>query len=405
MKHKDCIRLAFRNLICDRSIIKKIIFGAVTVMTICICFLVIYSSYKNYTDEYRSEKLAKSFYIYRPENMNTLNYKGCEEELIKRCGVDEILIVASVGSVDYGDLVISIDSKKYVIESYDIVQYGRPSRNIIRDTQSAAFMYAGEGTGIFPRYMEDMGISYMIAGEYPSKPGQILLSSYLLSHLGYIGGYETLIGKTVSVNDLYTDYIISGIYDNDIVDQYGVFDGHIYVYPKEKCEYDCIMRGYYKDFDSFTGALKNFDIMSVDETCFLTEDAMEFSYIYWVVNNMGRIIMVLGLIICFIVIFSMAYLMNYYCEKKKKYYSMLRCIGMLRKDQFKLIFIEINLALLIAVLCSFYASFIILILFKAFVASVFYFTVSMKLIYFIFGIIPGVVIVNCLIARELNSDT
>ena len=403
MSNRDCIILAFRNLSTNKKIIRKFILGAITIMTLCICFGIIYNSYVDYTRKFKKDKLAKCYYTYRDSQITTLNYKDYEKKLYDEYDVYETALCSWYDSLCCKDFRMKIGTYEYEILKYDHINNSSESHNFYNKNSNLTYIYANEETRILPTYTEDYGIEPLIAGENPNKSGQIMLSKHLLEAIQYDGDYNELVGKNITIGDEIVDYEISGIYDNDIVEKYGVFMGHIYINPREKTELYTSILGYYNDFDGFIQYIKTHNVLEAKEDFYLAKEAVEYSIIYWVVNYLGKIILAIGIVVILVIFFTMIYLLDFYYDRRGRYFLMLRCIGMHKKDQNKLAFIEVNVALLIAAFWSIYASFMFLMLFKIFVTGMFNFTVIMSIPIFALGILSVILLINIMALSRRNK--
>lgn len=133
------------------------------------------------------------------------------------------------------------------------------------------------------------------------------------------------------------------------------------------------MRFYFYDYSEFAKNYKYMDRliqMNISELknnddssdVILSSLGMEYCLLYWIMNNIGKLLLIVVGIMVLIVTFSVLYIFEFYRNRNSKYISMLQNIGMKQRDRRKLLFTETSVIALMATMLGIYFTVIILML-------------------------------------------
>ncbi|MCR5518674.1 MAG: hypothetical protein K6F17_08920 [Lachnospiraceae bacterium] len=397
MRLRDCIIIAYRNIRANGKIVRKMILGEVTILAMIISFAVIYLSYVAYRDGFDEKKFRSCYYILHDENLEYDNWKQCADSTKKKYDLDEVWSYAMIWGTPCGECSYVIDGATYKVTKYEGVYRAYcPSKDFESKSSRVDIGAAFDGGLLIPKVLGG-NEKAMIAGAYPSNKSEILVDDYFLDHLGYTGDYESLIGKSISGNDIPDGMVISGVFSSEAVESAEVYVAHIIRYPRSDETFWCFMRGYYSDIERFTQKTKTRDLMHPDEGMEVTKPAFEYCMIHWIMTDLGVLLLMICGVIVMIMLFSIGYLMGFYKENRAKYLNMLSCVGMTAKDSRKIVFLEHNMYFLHTILFGNYAALILMIVFRAVVVALFDFAVVLSVGPFVVGTVALWILMNIMI--------
>lgn len=371
MKIKDMVVTAIRNIKSASRMAGKMIFGMTFVVMVIICFLVILVSYNSYIDDFDEKHMTDCFCynIYDnssidSEYINELIKRG--EEKKKEYNATEYSIVSVIKEENadsefvVGNTTINVDGKSYTPHCSPVFE-SKLYTNMQFEEASVGISLYQNRMNIFPKSTLNRYDGEPLIGAYPENEGEIMLDTYILNLYGVEEPYDKLLGKNVELllNDengqgiVLEKYVLTGIFDAELYElresyrDYNTRAEHIYINPKSeditKFGYieGCI-RYYYEEYSSLTENYKYmtslvamdmselYDAEHIEQK--ITPDAMEYALLYWVMNSIGKLLLVIAGVICLIVIFSVAYIMGFYRARTKHYRTMQGYIGMQKKD-------------------------------------------------------------------------
>lgn len=414
MKIKDMVHIAFQNILAGKQMIKRMIFGIVFVIMILFCFLMILESYYEYIRIFNERNKKDCYYYTEISEQNISNgeiadvLSGVEENIQKfHANEASILCIIQIKNcyteVNARNTCININGENYVATNYYVGK-----RKIYQDI-------SGPLAPIwFALYKEDFSVfadtitseysgSYMI-GEYPINPGEIMIDTYILDVYG-IAYDEGLLGSEISIyveddygkEILFDSYKITGIFQGDILEERESATTkdnhieHIYVSPRiDDIDSYYILYGsiryYFNDYSSFVEnykymrSLLQMDIDKVkDVDVKLTGKGMECYILYWMANNVGKLLLLISLVICIIITASVLYIFQFYRNRNATYISMLKSIGMTKRDRKCIFFIEISIAIIVASIIGVYLSVVFILLFNVITQQVLNFYISIEI--------------------------
>ena len=273
--------------------------------------------------------------------------------------------------------------------------------NTVHETYSrgrggTAFQIAlfNESLSPFPNGLFGEGREIMLAGSLPENPGEIMLDEYLLKVYGIDDeNPEKLIGKSLSVLYRYQEvnnkkeevgdpidipvlekYVISGIFRASCLDvrenyTYDCHLEHIYVNIRPEEMKDIMvdrpsMRIFYNSFEDLASDISTdkglisaiLEKLSEDKPGELkmTEKGYMFCILQWILTNVGKLLIALGLVGIAVITFALGYILKFYNGRNLKFLTMLSCIGMRKKDRNGLYLREMILMGSIAYAAAFY---------------------------------------------------
>ena len=237
----------------------------------------------------------------------------------------------------------------------------------------------------------------LIVGRMPEAPGEIILDDYILSVFGIIArsgasesegyaDYQELLGKhleiTYSGETVSGSYVITGIFNSRLLDSREEYDytdlflQHIYLNPtggdsKTLGIKEMTVRIYYPDYHTISDLaglsvqmLKNAKTPAVSDNLGnqygMTGKCVEYCVLVKLLNDSGRLIGLIGACMLLIILFTVLYEYHFFKARTEKFETMLRCVGMSRKDARAVELCRIAIMAVAAALCGTYFSFIIL---------------------------------------------
>lgn len=410
MNNRDILRLAYRNLKAGKNNVNKIVFSVGIGLMMVLTYIIILDFYKDYKLAFE-EKFSKKAYIYKnvEEELSYFEATWIIDEELKNKEYPNASDVTVLFDIDlrdhrYGatpnDMYMILDGKEYVGKNY--FMYERPHYATLGSAKYSIDIgcYSPE-YNIFPETIYDDGVS--LIGSLPDDPGEVLVDTYILQVYGFEGDPKEAIGKTISIDiynsymdeylhtskkNLCTDYVITGVFDAEELckreatldetsswDYYSGFYNHIYINFKTEDQWGLIrgrleIRYYYQNYEELVSDYDYAKIISYLQTDYddveyeITGKGMEICVFGWIVNNMGKLLGVLGGAIILVILFSLFYIVRFYFARNSKYVDMLLCIGMEQRDRIKLRTVEMLIMLLGAVLVALYMTLIFIILFS-----------------------------------------
>lgn len=402
MKNKDIIRLAYRNLKAGKSNVNKIVFSIGIGILLVLCYFIIFNYHSEYKDGFEKD-YSKFTYVYKridwhcalPEAKARIQY---ELENKEYPNASEVVVLPCVEPLDDRanitpeNLLMELDGNNYKGESY--FSYESPLYATFDNSDWGIDLgYYLPEYNIFPDCLYEDGLK--LVGELPNNHGEILVSEYFLDVYGFEGVKEDAIGKKVNlttfINDeaypICKDYIISGVFDPeelykreatlDDADIWSIYwESYIHIYINFKPEDDaglslCMseIRYYFDDYDSLVESYDYAQVLTSlgndDNNVYrITDKGMELCVFSWIIDNLGKLLGVMGAAIILVVFFSLFYIIRFYFSRNSKYIDMLECIGMDRNDRIRLRATEMVMMLLGAIFVALYLTLIFLILFQ-----------------------------------------
>lgn len=418
MRNKDIVVIALRNLSAGKQMVKKIIFGMMFIVMILICFLTIVQSYFDYISEFNNNHVTDCYYYTEVKNQRIED--NAIGELLKHSdktkehyNAKEVSILCTIQLKDTEKELVAentnliIDGKTYNA-TYKYVNNPKIYQNIQwKNSEVPIALYQKELSVFADKIVSQYKGDYLV-GEYPENPGEIMLDTYILEVYGIENQYESLLGTTVSIqykNEdtqeiILKDYKLTGIFQGNLL---SVRESemtqdwhleHIYVnlLPEDQLSFEILYGSIRYYFDDYIEYVKNYehmesilklDISNVYESggieTRLTEKGMEYCLLYWVMDNIGKLMFVIAIVVGLIITFSVFYIFQFYRDRNANYFSMLKNIGMEKQDRRWIFSIEMSVVILVATLLGIYLSVVFLLLLNVIMKSILNFSVVMHI--------------------------
>lgn len=393
----DKFKVVFYNLRSDKRMVRKIVFGMTIVFVLVICFTTVIYSYEKYKDNFNKKHKKDCYY-----------YSEIEEQLIDDGHMSKLFDKSEKIRATYSARsavticdIVSRDKKEMLLAGSTRIEVEGKRRSAKYTSAMAVSADAGENivNDISPieiaYFQKGMKISPVpgridIQGNFPDRQGEIMLDDYILKTFGLELPSETYIGKTISLlyqegeqfHYLLKNYKVSGVFNSSLLSlRESVWTSdphleHIYVNLRKKDRKEFKIsngstRYYFNDYSEYVANHDNSrDLIHLDLEQVLsgtgeiriTPKGMEYCVLYFLMGNVGKIIFMLGSVICLILIFSIIYLFSFYWYRQKKYRTMLLCIGMQKSDQKWIRVLEIMVFILLAFVLGSYFSAVLLML-------------------------------------------
>ncbi len=399
MRFSDIIVVALRNLSAGKPMVRKMIVSTSVIMILMIGFAIISYSYFCYQDDFNMNHATDCYYYTEFEDrpltdMGDIFLKSGERK--NRYKAADLLLLASVQMNDNPymaaqDTTISFDGTEHAAhygsfwDSYEIYQ------NIQWKTSNISLGFFDGNSKLFTdKMIRHYGDSYLL-GRYPDNPGEIMMDTYILSIFGIEEIDDRIIGSKITIKSLIDgteetvidDYILTGVFKSELFavreskDALDTHLEHIYVhFNREDLSGFQIQFGsarYY--FDNYSDYAENcefakkiffYDLEELladsDDYAKLTPKGLEYLLIYWVIENIGKLLMIVAVAICFVVTFSLLYVLNFYCDRNASYIKMLHDIGMTKKNRLSILVVELSITVAASTVVSLYFSALFLIL-------------------------------------------
>lgn len=415
MLFKDLIRIAFRNIAAGSKMSKKIVYGMTILFMLLFCSLVVVNSYKDYVKEYNQKNIRDCYYFteFQCEDVtetwveDILSYSQKEKEQYNAKAVS-VLASLQLKENEEGlwaqNVKLSLEKNDYSAQNY-FVYKRKPYQNIYGETGPIEFIWYTDEMYLFAENVVGQSDKDYLTGRYPSNPGEIMLDTYLLSVFGIT---DATIGEKVSICStseqgdevIVEEYILTGILKEEILTERESMDmndyhlEHIYINPREEdleqFEITCgSIRYYFNDYEEYVTNYSQVqellmgDIASVfsedSQNLRLTQNGLKFCMAYWLMHNIGKILLLIVGIIAIINTFSIYYIFQFYKDRNEEYLLMLQNIGMKKNDRRWIYFIEIFSMMVIATVLGGYLTTLILILFNSIAEQVIGFSLVVNL--------------------------
>lgn len=401
MSVKDRMLIAFRNLSAGRQMVRKIVFGMMFVFMLLLCFLTVFQSFGAYKKDFNEKHSADCYYYAEFENQeltdiwlaDLLKYSRNEQE---RYQAKEVSVLCTLqlydrgGVLEAGDTGLVLDGKEYRIADY-FVYNRKPYQNIYGESAPIELvLYRAELSVLADKITAQYGADYLL-GNYPENPGEIMLDTYILEMYGVEDAGENLLGKQVGIycvdmdaeEVILKDYVLTGILQADVLSARESLSAndyhleHVYINPRgEDVGRFTVSRGsirYY--FDDYAEYVKHYEkkdeilklnlsqVYSSDNAeISLTERGVEYCLLYWIMQNMGRLLSIVAVVIGIIITFSVFYIFQFYRDRNARYLAMLQYIGMEKRDRVWIFSFEMSIMLLMATVLGIYLSALFLLL-------------------------------------------
>ncbi len=387
--------MAVFNLRADKKAVRKIVFGLIVIQVMMTCFVSVLHSYHVYKDDF-NKKYKKDCYYYteaadmtaEAEQVESLLREG--QEICRKYSADSTVTICDIMSRDEevifsaGNIQIIADGNYHRAScATGIGGAASISDNIKTAASPVDIALYQKGMKLVPDFLDDG-----VTGRYPEGPGEIMLDNYILEIYGFHQPAEELVGKTVSLyydkgkngRTLFHQYKLVGIFSSDMLAAResrvpsDLHLEHIYVNMRDEDRKDYRIsysstRYYLDDYAEYVG---NYDApgdlvrLNLKQVLYgegeiqVTAKGMEYCVLYFLMENIGIILLTLGSVIALITLFSILYLFGFFRNRQKKYRMMLTCIGMQKSDQRWVCSLEILLILFESVIGSSYFSAILL---------------------------------------------
>ncbi len=424
MRLVDRIKVARQNISAGKSLVWKMIFGMMFIVMLVISFTVLINSYFAYIQEFTVTNAGDCYYYNEYRDANISADKA--EEMINKAiaagnekGACETTILYTIS---YNDDEISLETSKVHLQ-VDGQLYEHKSKyvydnkfyeDLYNKSAHIDMLLYGSDINAFPQVTQRLYKSDYLIGRLPDNSGEIMLDTHVMQVYG-ISDYDNLLNSKVSITYqrddgevlLIEDYVLTGIFKSEII---GSREGtntpdlhreHIYVNLKQEDMSDYYIvygseRYYQKDYLDY---VKNCDY--VDELLRLDFDAIEdrepgmqltpkgteYCLLYWLMNDLGRLFIIVAVVISVIITFSIFYIFRFYKSRNEKYFSMLENIGMNRRDRRSIFAIEIGMIVIVATMLGIYLSATFLLLVNLLLKSILSFSISVNVPLCIVGIL------------------
>lgn len=400
MSIKDKVVIAFRNLKAGGQMVKKMIFGMMFVVMILFSFLMIIQSYFAYKKSFNQKHVADCYY-YTELKSQELTDDSIEtilkqsKDLQNQYQASEVSILCTLLLRDH-DNQLEAGNTKLILNNqiHQPTNYFFNNREICQDIQwDSSFISLAlyrEGMSVFADNITNEYEGNYLIGNYPNNPGEIMLDTHILEVYG-VEDIDNLLGTTVSISCMneeteemiLCDYTLTGIFQGDLLsarESLATSDNHLeHVYVNlwhEDIERFEILFGsirYY--FDNYLEYVQNYEGMnnilqlnlseiyeSDDLKVKLTGLGMEYCLLYWIMDHIGKLLLLVAIVIGLIITCSVFYIFQFYRDRNAHYFSMLQNIGMENRDRSWIFSIEMCVVMLLATILGIYLSILFLLL-------------------------------------------
>lgn len=416
MRLSDKIAIARQNIVAGKTLVWKMVFGMMFIVMLMLSFSVLYKSFDDYIKSFGESNVRECYYL--------KVYYGAEfpvsgsDEMIKDAiatGKEKRSSETSIlYTIDYVDSELDLETSKIHLQ-IDEQEYKHKSKYVSNskfyedmfDKNSLIEMALyRDGMNVFPQNIQKRFGRECIIGRLPDNPGEIMLDTHMLQVYG-VSVNEDLLGSTFSMvyfgddgeKILIEEYVLTGIVKSEI---FAAREGadvpdyhweHMYINLKPEDEHNYyILYGserYYQE--NYLAYINNCDyvdeLLSLDMDVLgdenvevkLTPKGMEYCLLYWLMNDIGRLLLIVGVVVAVIITFSLFYIFRFYISRNEKYFSMLENIGMKRKDRRMIFIMEVAMIILIATLMGAYLSAMFLLLINLLLKSMLNFSLTFNL--------------------------
>ena len=416
MKWRDRFLVAVRNIVINKPMVKKMIFGMVFVIMILFCVLIIISSYSEYIFRF-NEKHSKDCYYYKEVEQQEISVSGTndlikqvesEKEQYNAENVSVLCTLKIQGGIQLlaGNTRVGIDNRIYEGDNY-FVNNRAIYQNIHGKNSPIEMALYKDEFFVFADIITATYDGNWLVGKYPQQPGEIMMDTHILEVFG-VEKPEALIGSEISIiyydqeneREVISKYNLTGVFKGDILkvrESLMTTDNHlehIYINLRAEDEKNFVIghgskRFYFSDYKKY---IKNYEGMdeilklnlqnkyAIDnQGVQLTGKGMECCILYWILEHIGKLLMFVAIAVCLIITISVMYIYRFYREQSKNYITMLRNIGMQNKDVIWIFFLELFTMVIFATLCAIYLSVIFMLFFNAVIQQVIDFKIVFNL--------------------------
>lgn len=386
MSLKECIKLAFYNLYCKKKLSFQLLKSIVVIMTIVVVIAIfsiaidngyneiVYGSASTNNiktfldideegniienDDYKLyEEMQDHEYFYKPKiiaGVNILNFLGKEEGVT--LSINHVSMkngdLEYMGTNDYSydfEEAFSLRNRKTVYKvpfKMGIVSLGS---EFVTQNERKEFAYKYPGEQIF------------LCGRGIENADEVIITDYILERFGVQSNFEELIEKTVSFlvdgEELLTDYTIVGIVNSNFYrityngdEPQVIISGTGKNYQEYGINYLTVISPI-KDYMYCTKAeevVSDFGIGEYESSFF----AEIYYYMARIRAVVQRIVAIMCLFIILAVILNIYNILHINLQENKKYYGMLKAIGMTDKNLICIANFEIIIVTVIALFLS-----------------------------------------------------
>lgn len=421
MDRKDKIRIIYLNLKAGRPMVCKLVIGMSFLVTLLFCSLSVIYSYFCYMREFEKKYIADCYYY---ENIDTSEVTGAwignllsdaEEKRMAYCAEQEIILLpielnGEDRGLTAGETNIVIDKKTHRIDDYYI--YNRKAYQNIYDSNSYIEMALYQkGITVIPKTITPAydKEAIWVVGRFPENSGEIMLDTYILKLYGIEENYSDIIGKNITIAQktangetvILQEYEISGVLQaeylmkRESLDETDIHFEHIFINLRDSdMDQFRVVGGtvrYY--FDNYMDYIHNYEksdellrlnleqiYAEMDTNIKLTGNGIQYSLLNWLMNYVGKILIVLIAIFCIVDMFSTGYILEFYRKRNEKYLSMLEVMGMVREDRKQIFAGEVSVIMFLATMLGCYASVVILLIMNSFVRQILDFSLVVNVI-------------------------
>lgn len=434
MKRIDRIRTAARNLRAGKRSTIHMVIGITVVMLFILAYILVLQVFKGYQRNSEEKKRALCYRFLNIEEGTGLDelIQRAEEGMRRihdPSGVQASILTSiqpagsaasketmtSTDDMDYmqfimymlrrgdyytaGNISLKMDQTTYEAETF--THWNRPRYKDIMNVNSLFRLGLYDPDfGVFPESIFSDEDETWIYGSLPEAPGDVVLDEYLLEvyNIGPIS--EDLIGKTLTIcnkqagRDILSDYRISGIVKNRASDlresdeAYDLHSEHIYVYLREEDRQQFevangTLRYYYPSYEALTTNIDNIGAIMMgrvewteldDGAGMLSDVTLEVASYHWLLSQAGRFLVLLGSVAILAALSAAGYLLAFYRNRSRRFYTMLDAIGMRKQDRVRICRTEIFLILGIATLATVYLLLLFWFIFRYVIHNAMHFT-------------------------------
>ncbi len=382
MKKKDCIYIAINNILSMKKTSLKIIIGLITIVVILLSigYYTILVNYSIRVVNDKSKNLAFNYYIGSNYiNPNKLN--NILENVDEVNGYRINAYVDLVSDVDYFNTLsssmdnyyIEIDGVKHKGENdysnrFKKEDVGYKDKSIFNVTFDVVGFVNANDVFLSKNEMLEFKKKHFdenfLKGELCKNPKEIIMSDYIIEKFGVNKNeQDSLIGKEITIgkvgNSLYKPYLegykLTGIFNADIVNMQSIADAHAYVTVSKNKSlnfYKYITMIFSDDFYDVEKAnvilADYFDIKAV-----MSEEATLFSLLQKQQIILYFVLSIILGAISFAIFISILNIVSFYFNKKIRYLSLLKSIGMSNKNILNILLYELYILNIFSLIIGF----------------------------------------------------
>lgn len=435
MKRVDRIRTAMRNLQAGRRSVVHMVIGISVVILFILAYILVlqvFNSYQKDSEEKKKNLCYRFLDIEEGYSLSELIEKA--EVGMKRIadpsGVRATILASIQPAGSYAEKETTtelkdLDYMQYIMymlhrgdyytagnmklmigseAEYEPRNYTHWNRPRYKDIMNANSLFRlglyAPNLNVFPeRIFEDEKETWLI-GALPDGPGEVLLDEYLLEVYNVETRPENLVGKTLTIFNkqkeqaVISDYRISGVIKTKALDlresddSYDLHSEHIYVHLREEDitlfeVANGTIRYYYPSYGALTENVDNIGALMMGRVEWteldagagmISDVALEVASYHWVLSQAGRFLFLLGGIAVLAAVSSAGYLLAFYRNRSRRFYTMLDAIGMRKQDRARICRTEIFLILGITTAIAVYLLLIFWFIFRYVIHNAMHFT-------------------------------